>query len=81
MLTNLKIRLMEMKISQRRLSKRLKIFESYLSEIIHERKRPSAKLRARIARIVGEPESELFPAPIISDPTSQTIAVSSEALQ
>ncbi len=45
---------------QKRIAKLTRICESDLSEIVNGRKQASPERRARLARVLGKPESELF---------------------
>lgn len=79
MLNVIKIKLMQMKKSQRALAKKLRITETYLSEVICERKVASSKLRKRIARAIRADEAEVFPASARSSNAAAPLVISSEA--
>jgi transcriptional regulator with XRE-family HTH domain len=74
MLNIIKIKLMQMKKSQRSLARKLRISETYLSETICQRRIASPKLRRRIAAAIGADENEIFGVPVhISDLAPQVI--------
>jgi transcriptional regulator with XRE-family HTH domain len=81
MLSQIKIRLMNSGLTQRKLAKRLNIFESHLSDIIHERKVASPKLRKKIARAIKADEAELFPASAQSSNAAPLVIGSETASQ
>ena len=60
MLVNFKTALAARKISQADLAQSVKITPTVLSEIIHERRRADASLRAKIATALNVDESWLF---------------------
>jgi len=81
MLSNLKIRLMHSKMTQRRLARRLHVCESFLSEVIAGKKRASPALRKKISKIIGEPEAKLFPASVQSSNAAPAIISSATVSQ
>jgi transcriptional regulator with XRE-family HTH domain len=71
MLPNLKAALAERRMKQVDLAYELRIPASTLSEIVHERRRPAASIRDRIARRLDAEEKWLFSSHVqIPKPTS-----------
>lgn len=77
MLNVIKIKLMQMKKTQRALAKKLRVTETYLSEVICERKVASPNLRKKIARAIGADENEIFGTQVESSATREVTEVSS----